>query len=96
MECYEKLEICRHYLLSSANFQHFGLGVGKLFFERFEFGGIVQLFFRPRDLLLEILNPFLQGVDLLLRFFVHDNVLVANKKTVALIHGFIVIDNHRR
>ena len=30
------------------------LGIRELFFEQFEFGGIVRLFFRARDLLLEI------------------------------------------
>lgn len=40
----------------------------------FQFSRIVRLFFSPGDLLPQILDPLMKGVDFLFDFFVHDRV----------------------
>jgi hypothetical protein len=56
------------------DFNQFGLRGGELIFQIYQFSRIVRLFFSPGDLLPQILDPLMEGVDFLFDFFVHNRM----------------------
>ena len=65
--------VCRLAASLTFDFGQFGFGVGELCFHVFEFGGVVELFFRAGDFLAEILDSLLKSRDFFLDFFVHNS-----------------------